>query len=357
MKITFAVSIVTALALLPTGTSAQRDGLNPHGVLTVDVGCDACHTTAGWSPTKSAMDFDHGEDTEFPLTGKHAGVACASCHLDLIFSEPKISGCTGCHVDVHRGRLSDDCSSCHNSILFADVPGLEIHSKTSFPLTGSHLQVSCESCHLSDQEGAYTSQQTECYSCHASAYADAQPVDHVAAGFPTECQECHNTLAWAYSVVFDHVGLSGGFALLGRHSQVRCSSCHTFGTGEPIFNPSSPDDCIACHQTDYEREHGGSGFPTTCASCHTNDSWEGATFEDHDAVAFPIFSGAHRGTWASCQTCHTTPGNYSAFTCLVCHEHNQSSMDAKHRGEAAGYVYESNACYSCHPRGRGEGEG
>lgn len=355
MNFTHCCRVTALLALLPSASLAQRDGLNPHGVLSVTIGCEACHTTAGWRPTKTPLDFDHASVTDFALTGKHEDVRCATCHLDLIFSEPKIAptDCAGCHVDVHRGRLSPDCTACHNTTLFADVPGLQIHAKTSFPLSGSHMQLSCESCHPDDSGGAYTTRQTECVSCHAAEYTAAQPVDHVAAAFPTACEQCHNTLAWSYSVAFDHVTASGGYVLVGRHTEIRCSSCHTAGSGTPIFNPVNENDCIACHQSDYEREHSGTGFPTTCASCHTNDTWQGATFTDHDALAFPIFSGAHRGRWDSCQTCHTTANDFSAFTCFNCHEHDRARMDEEHR-EESGYVYDSNACYSCHPSGRSD---
>ena len=101
---------------------------------------------------------------------------------------------------------------------------------------------------------------------------------------------------------------------------------------------------------DYERVHAGTGFPTTCATCHSTATWSGASF-NHDQQFFPINSGAHRGTWTSCQTCHTDPNNFGVFTCLVCHEHNQSDMDRKHR-EVSGYAYASPLCYSCHPNGR-----
>lgn len=355
MRITWIAASVVLFAAWPSVSAAQRDGLNPHGALSVTVACDACHTTEGWRPTKTPLDFDHDRATDFPLTGRHEDVRCAACHLDLMFDAPKIgtAGCTGCHVDVHRGRLSRDCSSCHNTTFFADVRGIEIHSKTRFPLSGSHIQVSCESCHPNDQGGAFNLQQTECVACHAADYTGAQPIDHAAAGFSTECEQCHNTLAWAYSVAFDHVTESGGFALLGRHMQIRCSSCHIDGTGEPIFNPSGQDDCVACHQSDYDREHGGTGFPTTCGSCHTNDSWDGASFEEHDALAFPIFSGAHRNKWDSCQTCHTTASDFNTFTCFNCHEHDRTRMDDKHK-EESGYVYDSNACYSCHPNGKSD---
>jgi hypothetical protein len=83
------------------------------------------------------------------------------------------------------------------------------------------------------------------------------------------------------------------------------------------------------------------------------DTWGDATFEQHDQV-FPINSGAHAGRWTSCADCHTVPDDFSSFSCLTCHEHSQARMDDKHLGEVSGYVYESSACLSCHPRGRGE---
>jgi hypothetical protein len=356
MKHNTIVILGFALAVFPTATSAQRDPLNPHGVLTAPIGCEACHNTGGWIPTKDPLDFDHDTDTGFRLDGAHGVVPCATCHIDVMFDEPKLSEgvCTTCHIDVHRGRLSPDCQSCHNTTVFADVAGLEVHARTSFPLSGAHQQLSCESCHPNDAAGAYSTQATDCIACHSAEYEESQFVDHTTVGFSTECQECHTNLAWSHSVNFDHVTFSNGFALLGRHADLRCSSCHSQGIDGSIFSPTGQDDCIACHQGDYENEHGTSGFPTTCLVCHSYDTWEGATFEDHDEQFFPIFSGAHRSQWDGCETCHDTPGDFRQFTCLVCHEHRQSAMDDKHN-EEVGYVYESTACYSCHPNGRHEG--
>jgi hypothetical protein len=118
-----------------------------------------------------------------------------------------------------------------------------------------------------------------------------------------------------------------------------------------FFSPSSQDDCIACHQNDYSSEHSGTGFPTTCLLCHTNDSWDDANFEDHDSFYFPIFSGTHRGRWSGCETCHTNANDFGDFTCFACHDHRQSEMDEQHH-EVPEYIYESAACYSCHPTGR-----
>ena len=62
---------------------------------------------------------------------------------------------------------------------------------------------------------------------------------------------------------------------------------------------------------------------------------------------FPL-NGNHN---VSCATCHTTPGNPKVFNCLLCHDHNKTKMDDKHKGEN-GYSYTSTACYSCHRNGK-----
>jgi DnaJ-class molecular chaperone len=53
----------------------------------------------------------------------------------------------------------------------------------------------------------------------------------------------------------------------------------------------------------------------------------------------------------ACSRCHTTPNNYAAFSCTVCHSQAETNS---HHTEVRGYVYSSAACYSCHPNGRAE---
>ena len=500
MKIVFLMLTVAGMG----GTAlAAQTPTSPHGPLPDSLDCVSCHTPERWSPVRPAMDFDH-QATAFPLTGRHAEAACATCHLNLRFDEPSAdeATCVTCHLDVHQGSLSEDCVSCHTTESFTDVAGVEVHANTTFPLTGAHLQVSCESCHVDDAAGAFSPLPTDCIACHQDDFerTASTSIDHQASGFPTQCNQCHTDLMWTGGAEFDHVDVSGGFELLGAHARTPCASCHVVPGFTTIYPTSDQNDCIACHQNDYNQEHGGSGFPTTCTTCHTVENWDadfdhvvvargfellgahdripceschivpgfaskypasdqndciachqddynrqhaGSGFPttcttchtvenwdsdfdhvvvargfdllgahnripceschivpgfaskyptndqndciachqddynrehagtgfpttclnchtvnnwnadnfDHDGLYFPIYSGPHKNTWADCATCHTVIGDFSAFTCFNCHEHNRTRMDSKHRG-VSGYTYQSQACLSCHPNGK-----
>jgi hypothetical protein len=340
--------VVIAALLLGAGPAgAQQQPASPHGVLPAGLDCGACHAASGWTPARRPLAFDHARQASFPLEGRHADLECRGCHPGLKFDESAIAegNCAACHVDVHRGNLSTDCEQCHTPTSFRDVPGVTLHARTSFPLTGAHLQVSCESCHRDDRGGAFAALDTDCLACHEREYRTAQPVDHAAAGFSTNCSECHTTLAFAQVTGFDHVGASGGFELQGAHAVIRCTSCHSPDLGL-VVAAVPPGECIACHQAEFDREHAGTGFPTACLSCHTTLSWSGAAFADHEAL-FPISRGPHSGR--ECSQCHNVPGSFQAFSCFACHL--QDRMDRAH-SEVSGYVYESTACYACHPNGR-----
>ena len=119
----------------------------------------------------------------------------------------------------------------------------------------------------------------------------------------------------------------------------------------------TPNTCAGCHIEDFNATtkppHEPSGFSNDCASCHSETAWEPANF-DHDGMYFPIYSGSHNGAWNDCLECHTTSGNFTAFSCTECHEHNQSKTDDEHTG-ISGYDFNSDACLACHPTGSAEG--
>ena len=87
--------------------------------------------------------------------------------------------------------------------------------------------------------------------------------------------------------------------------------------------------------------HQQAQFSTDCVSCHTTTVWTTATFTNHDAQYFPIYSGNHRGRWNNsappATSTRSTTGNSTA--CRV--------TGTSHPGK--GYINQQ--CYSCHPRG------
>lgn len=85
-------------ALACRSCHAARD---PHGTQFGDRGCGDCHRTT----TFAIADFDHAR-THFPLEGRHAGVACAACHV--------LELAAGDSVERVRYRpLSTRCEDCH----------------------------------------------------------------------------------------------------------------------------------------------------------------------------------------------------------------------------------------------------
>lgn len=342
----FSLLIIGLFGFLPRLYAQQQVMKDPHGRLTINIDCSACHRPNAWVPTKAEMDFNHAKMTGFPLIGKHSQISCQSCHINLRFDQPKImaSDCGACHVDVHQGRFGEDCSSCHNEENFHQVKGLEIHMKTGFPLTGAHQQLACQSCHKNDRNGTFTNLSTDCYSCHKKDYEDARSINHIKQGFSTHCAQCHNTMGWG-GANFDHATISGGFALIGAHKQIRCESCHVVPSFASKFNVTSDKDCYPCHEADFQRAHGGSTFPTTCSTCHNENSWSDANF-DHAQVSngFQLL-GAHKSI--QCSSCHIIPSYKSKFNaasdqdCYACH---QADYDKAH-GAGSGI---STTCSSCH---------
>ena len=320
----------------------ERGTESPHGP-GVAVQCTDCHTESSWTPVRQLPNFDHNTDTRFELVGKHALTTCASCHVGLRFDAPRAANdaCATCHVDVHQGRFSETCETCHNTESFS-VPNAELlHSRTSFPLTGAHRQITCESCHLDDAAGAFRPLDTDCMACHTADYEQAD--NHIALGYPAECTQCHSTVAWSDGS-FDHVIASGGFTLIGAHETAQCASCHSTPNFEVPFDAETPNDCIACHAQDYDTEHGGSGFTTHCLTCHNAMTWDGATFDHVTLSEGFVLVGAHETL--NCESCHSGPDFDVPFTpadqndCISCHAQD---YEAEHGGTGI-----PTTCLTCH---------
>ena len=84
----------------------------PHETFPAD--CSLCHEGTDWQGVRADFEFDHEAETGVPLEGAHARAACLLCHNDRgPVSTFAAQGCAGCHEDIHRGQLGQDCTKCH----------------------------------------------------------------------------------------------------------------------------------------------------------------------------------------------------------------------------------------------------
>ncbi len=79
--------------------------------------CATCHNPNGWDRWL----FDHDRQTDFALTGGHAGLQCVACHVKPIEKASTrgalevSSRCDACHLSdsPHDDAFGRDCERCH----------------------------------------------------------------------------------------------------------------------------------------------------------------------------------------------------------------------------------------------------
>ncbi len=281
--------------------------------------CEKCHDTSAWADGK----FDHNT-TGFTLTGMHTVPPrqCADCHNSKFGGYNLTStACVTCHLSDFQGTtnpnhvaggFSQSCEICHSTAAWQ--PATFDHSKSAFPLTGSHTVPprQCADCHVNNN---YNITDTSCISCHQKDFTGAtSPVPHT--GFPTTCQLCHDTTAWT-DATFNHNNTP--FPLTGSHTVPprACADCHTNNN-----YTSLPTTCYGCHQNDYQNAKSPvphTGFPTTCENCHDTLQWTDGKF-DHSQTGFPL-TGSHTVPPRACTDCHVN-NNYTlnSTLCISCHQ-------------------------------------
>lgn len=265
-----------------------KSGLHYQEVVVAEKNCALCHADhAGrsfdmifWENGKD--NFDH-KRTEFELRGKHSEIKCEKCHKpefvkdNLKIVQEKIDlnktflglhrECLACHVDEHRGQLSDDCAKCHNEKDWKPAEKFD-HDNAKFKLTGKHINVDCTKCHkpvrdakaqspLKTMYAQYVDLDfATCQSCHEDVHKGR---------LGSDCQSCHETENWQKTDhrTFDHAKTR--FPLQGKHKTVDCIKCHTSGK---MVQPLQFASCQSCH----EDVHKGK-FKQDCTSCHTESDW------------------------------------------------------------------------------------
>jgi hypothetical protein len=288
------------------------------------------------------------------------------------------------------------------------------HFATSFPLTGTHISVSCASCHI---RGRFNGTPTQCIGCHNTMTAPGEPQSHPRT--TNRCEGCHLTTTWRDFRFIDHAQALGPCAschngkwAIGKPNNhivtsAPCGNCHlntvTFGgatvpAGEPAASPVSsahaitpatvgpaatrgprPADPISAaaigaalpnaRSPAARKEH--SAVTSGCATCH-NGAGALAKPKTHIATNAPCeachkstvtFAGArmnHTGIFASCITCHNgtaavgKPATQHIMTNAPCEACHKSS--ATFAGARVDHTLVTAPCASCHNGTMAEGK-
>jgi hypothetical protein len=70
---------------------------------------------------------------------------------------------------------------------------------------------------------------------------------------------------------------------------------------------------------------------------------------DSHAIYFPIGDGTNHAAQV-CSDCHQSTDTFASFTCISCHDHAPDLAATRHV-YITDFVYQSSACFSCHPTG------
>ncbi|MGE5176103.1 MAG: cytochrome c3 family protein [Hyphomicrobiales bacterium] len=339
--------------------------------------CETCHRTERWGEINQEG-FDH-DKTRYPLRGRHASLACASCHDAKTAWGPKpaFSACGSCHRDAHAGQATlagkpADCAACH------DVNGFRpstftvgMHRKTAYPLRGAHVRVDCARCHVRPAGAEAAKLGTagvvlhpagdRCERCHAGAHGDLLPAAGAKAA-RTACADCHGEDSFRPSrfTVADHAKVT--FRLDGTHATTDCRACHGVDraglppladaarAGKAAFVFAIPEAaCADCHADPHKGRFAAGGakaFDGGCAACHGTKTFRPASYdaERHAHAAFPL-EGAHRAV--PCAACHADLAKRPAASSLLRAKPNAA-------GTPLLFAVEKRACADCHQNPHGD---
>ena len=316
---------------------------NPnHIAANIPTDCAMCHTTEpGWNPATFPIHDDY-----WVIDGAHVPIEddCAACHNGNYNNTPNT--CEGCHMDDYNNSVNpnhvnlnipDNCAMCHTTDPDWMPATFPIHDDY-WPLNGAHAIIAndCVECH----NGNYNNTPNTCFGCHEPDYNSATNPNHLAAQFPTDCQDCHTESSWVPWTV-DHISI---WPFTGAHVPIQndCALCHVGGN---YFN--TPNTCEGCHMPDYNASvnpnHQALDLPNDCAMCHTTDpDWMPATFPIHDN--FHPLNGAHAVIADDCVECHNGDYNNTPNTCFGCHQSEYNNATNPDHA-AAGFP---TTCDECH---------
>lgn len=299
--------------------------------------CQKCHSVTEWK-TFERKAFDHAL-AAYPLTGKHATVACEKCHTG---TPPKwkplpFASCESCHEDIHKGTFKPKpCTACHDTGSWTSGSDKMRTNHPKLSLAAGHAKLDCKACHDRGNDKP-PSKGLACVGCH-------KPI-HVAK-FGPRCEGCHASIKWvglAEAVGRDNHGKTR-YPLEDKHTTVACARCHV--PSKPVaqrYRSLAFTACAPCHADQHQGEFLARN-QGDCAQCHTLKGFTPTTFGlvQHATTAFAI-EGKHAAT--PCSGCHTGPRPRVSFAvvkraCADCHQNPHGTQFATEMAKAG--------CATCH---------
>jgi len=351
-----------AKSWLGLSTDCASCHTDPHKA-SLGADCRSCHGLDRWEP---APGFDHAR-TDYPLTGKHVGLECATCHKSaalfaghdtkppagatLAFSPQAHATCADCHRDPHKGGMGANCARCHTTASFASiVPGGFDHAKTRYPLRGAHARVACATCHDPAKAWGPKPRFDTCNACHKDPHAGTATL----AGRVADCAACHGVATFRPSTFTIAAHGESTYPLAGRHAAVACERCHArkpangpaaAGTGRAgVQLRPAHGRCADCHTDAHQGQLAGRPDKGACESCHRVDGFRPSLIgvREHASTTFPL-EGRHAA--AACASCHRPGKEPFRFAlgkpaCVTCHAD-------PHGGQFAAQVGKGD-CGACH---------
>ncbi len=155
---------------------------------------------------------------------------------------------------------------------------------SSFPLTGSHSNVQCTSCHT--QPELFDSISRNCESCHLKTFIKSSNPNHFERLYsPSLCANCHSDVAWSPQTFIHDLSQSG------------CVACHS-------NNLITANTIIAGHET----------LANDCTLCHVDSQWDTIEF-DHSNTKYSLKDNQKI---LGCTSCHQNGFMGAKVVCDSC---------------------------------------
>ncbi|MEK6579568.1 MAG: cytochrome c3 family protein, partial [Bdellovibrionota bacterium] len=340
--------------------------------------CHADHKGRDFDTVKiDQKKFDHKE-TGFSLTGKHADIDCAKCHVEKRKKNVIRSGdirwfgqtttCVSCHKkdDIHffKGAWAKkDCASCHGEKSWKTDLKFDHEKDGKYRLEGKHLELKCQDCHNPNKKNRKESvyqwkklKTDKCLTCHENIHKKHMSPKYLG----PDCTTCHSQKSWKISK-FDHFKVTH-FEIEGGHAKLKCTDCHkqsyqAIAQGKSHYHwMGVSKKCQSCHE-DVHKNHLSQKFRGKCEICHSVENWKIKDFA-HEKITQYALRGKHGQI--QCNDCHkqkqavldearskNTKKNFHweglKSKCLACHkdEHQFGQFKSKH-------FKTPNDCLECH---------